>query len=518
MRSLLLSSLLVCAAVMSAAAADRGTHLFILSGQSNMAGLDPELSFVPAVVEAFGQENVVVVKDALGGQPIRRWYKDWKPAKGYDEEATGYPIDKKGKSRGDLYARLMEKVNKASAGKEFNTVTFAWMQGERDAKESHGEVYAASLRSLIDQLAKDLGREDLNFVIGRLSDFDMANEVYPHWTVVREAQVEVAERDPRGDWVDTDDLNDGLNKAGKEIRDNLHYSVEGYETFGKRLAEKSIGLIQGRTQPVSDAPGVAHKSVAGGAPVIRLWTVDQIGGEQNRLKEESEDRGGGKVTYRNIKDPTMIVHQVEGAKPTPAVVYCPGGSYKQVSVRQDYIEWLNRIGLTVFTLKYTVPDDREAAFKDVQRALRMVRHQADQWNIDPGQVGVVGSSAGGHLVARLSKHHGAAAYPAFDPADERSCEPNFVIVTSGAYFATERGGSDLAEEFRVQGQTAPTLLIYAKDDKSFIDGGLAYEKALKASGSSVRLLLFEEGGHGLRGVNWHPECREWLDELGIDLK
>ena len=66
----------------NAAFADDGKHLFILSGQSNMAGLKPEESFIPTVEKEFGKDKVIVVKDAHGGQPIRRWHKQWKSAKG----------------------------------------------------------------------------------------------------------------------------------------------------------------------------------------------------------------------------------------------------------------------------------------------------------------------------------------------------------------------------------------------------------------------------------------------------
>ncbi|MGM0490933.1 MAG: sialate O-acetylesterase, partial [Planctomycetota bacterium] len=72
-----------------AEAQEQDKHLFILSGQSNMAGLDPDISFTPTVTQAFGQDNVIVVKDAQGGQPIRRWYKQWKPAHGDTPKATG---------------------------------------------------------------------------------------------------------------------------------------------------------------------------------------------------------------------------------------------------------------------------------------------------------------------------------------------------------------------------------------------------------------------------------------------
>lgn len=206
-------------------------HLFILSGQSNMGGLNPNISFTPTVEEAFGKENTIVVKDAMGGQPIRRWYKTWKPATGEAPEDTG-----------DLYDRLINKVNAAIAGQAIKTITFVWMQGERDAREEHGEVYGASFAGLLDQLRKDLGREDINFVIGRLSDFDMTNKRYPHWTMLRDVQVQLAEADARGAWVDTDDLNDKPGKNGA-VKHDLHYTKDGYKILGQRFAEKAIELI-----------------------------------------------------------------------------------------------------------------------------------------------------------------------------------------------------------------------------------------------------------------------------------
>lgn len=215
----------------SAIAAD-GVHLFILSGQSNMAGLNPQESFTPTVEQEFGKDNVVVVKDAVGGQPIRRWFREWKDAKGVKPEKNG-----------DLYDQLMRKVRPAIEGEKVATVSFFWMQGERDAREKHGDVYAASLQGVLDQLSADLKRKDINFVIGRLSDFDMNNKRYAHWTKIRDVQVEFAKKYPRGAWVDTDDLNDGKNRRGKEIKDDLHYSADGYVTFGKRLADAAIKLI-----------------------------------------------------------------------------------------------------------------------------------------------------------------------------------------------------------------------------------------------------------------------------------
>ena len=152
MRHLYIATLVTLAFVSTVNAAGQAKHLFILSGQSNMARLDPNISFTPTVEAAFGKDNVTVVKDAESGAPIRRWYKEWKLAKG-----------DKPQLKADLYDRLMEKVNAQIKEQKFTTVTFVWMQGESDATHGCGSVYADSIKGLLDQLSKDLQRKDISF-------------------------------------------------------------------------------------------------------------------------------------------------------------------------------------------------------------------------------------------------------------------------------------------------------------------------------------------------------------------
>ena len=229
---LFLSALVSLTFISSGSANESGQHLFILSGQSNMVGLDPNVSFRPEVTKEFGKDSIILVKDAVGGQPIRRWYKKWKSANGIQ-----------GRANGDLYDQLMTKVNAAIKDQKIKTVSFVWMQGESDAKDKiNGEVYAASLKGLIDQLQTDLKRSDVNVVIGRISDWDMVDKIFPHWTMVRKAQLEVAESCNRYAWVDTDDLN-GVGNA-------LHYNAKGYEALGSRFAEKAIELINKKRDAV----------------------------------------------------------------------------------------------------------------------------------------------------------------------------------------------------------------------------------------------------------------------------
>lgn len=139
----------------------------------------------------------------------------------------------------EQYRKLLKKHPKPA------TVTFCWMQGERDAKEKLSAAYQDALTQLINNLRRDLEQPKMAFVIGRLSDCLTTD----HWNAVRKAQVAVAKEDPLGAWVDTDDLNDKV-KGGKK-RNDLHYTKEGYALFGRRLARQAKALADGR-KPAAD--------------------------------------------------------------------------------------------------------------------------------------------------------------------------------------------------------------------------------------------------------------------------
>ncbi|WP_310820617.1 sialate O-acetylesterase [Stratiformator vulcanicus] len=201
-----------------------GPHLFILSGQSNMKRLMPEQNFTPAIKEKLG-ENTVVVHSAVGGKPIRMWVHDWKSADGKQKE-----------NQGDLYDAMMREVRAAMKDEPpASTVTFIWIQGERDAKEGHGDVYERSLGQLLSQLRRDLKRDDITFVIGRLHKFE--NNL-KDWEKIREAQVSYAESEPAAVWVDRDDID--------PKRKNIHHSRKGYDILGKRLADTAAEIVQGK--------------------------------------------------------------------------------------------------------------------------------------------------------------------------------------------------------------------------------------------------------------------------------
>ncbi|MFK7849825.1 MAG: sialate O-acetylesterase [Akkermansiaceae bacterium] len=214
---------------------NQSKHLFILSGQSNMVGMDPEISFTPAVTKAFGEGQVIIVKNANSGQSIRSWAKtnheDPPPTRG-----------RVPKVRGELYIPLIKKVKTAIEGQELQTVTFIWMQGESDLNNT---AYDAYLKELLSQLEEDISFEKINVVIGRISDAGLDNPKRLEGRLtIRRVQQEFAEGHAYGAWVDTDDLNDRM-VGGKLIHD-LHYTKEGYKTLGARFAEKAIELVKRR--------------------------------------------------------------------------------------------------------------------------------------------------------------------------------------------------------------------------------------------------------------------------------
>ena len=237
--------------LLSASAADKPAHLFILSGQSNMAGMDPKLGFEPEAKKLFPDADVAYIKIAAGGQPIRYWVNEW------DDIATKHGVDvakarEKDKSKGTIfYPRILDQF--ATMLKEHPnpaSITFCWMQGENDSKTGLHAPYGDALKQLIANLRRDLKRPDMNFVIGRISDHERINP--PAWKVVREAQVEIAKGEAHGAWLDCDDLND------KEIKgvmtNDLHYTKPGYELLGRRFVRQAKALIEGKTPAENGRP------------------------------------------------------------------------------------------------------------------------------------------------------------------------------------------------------------------------------------------------------------------------
>ena len=196
----------------------------------------------------------------------------------------------------------------------------------------------------------------------------------------------------------------------------------------------------------------------------------------------------------------------------------------------EICEWLTSRGITAVLLKYRVPTPRREAYgasqmalEDAQRTVGLVRFHAAEWQIDPHKIGVIGFSAGGHMVAATSTHFDRRSYPAVDAADQESCRPDFAIACYPGHLWD--GGEDLKlnPNVPVTTNTPPTFLLQAEDDH--VDGveqSLVYYIALKKAGVPVEMHLYAQGGHGfgLRPTKfpitgWPQLVETWLRTIGM---
>jgi acetyl esterase/lipase len=266
----------------------------------------------------------------------------------------------------------------------------------------------------------------------------------------------------------------------------------------------------------STANGSAHET---GNVTLPLWPGRPPGNVSGKPETELPARGDDVRRITDVQQPSITVFPAASTnKPLPAVIICPGGGYGILAIDKEgaeVAEWLNRIGITAVLLTYRVPQNREGAFMDAQRAIRLVRQHAKEWNIDSQRVGMIGFSAGGHLTARLSTGYEQRAYPEVDAADQQSCRPDFAMLIYPAYLVDKQG--KLASELVVTPQTPSTFLIHTKDDKTFVKGSVVYDQALKAVGVASEFHLFDTGGHGygLRPstnavCHWPELCQQWV--------
>ncbi|MDP6360773.1 MAG: sialate O-acetylesterase [Planctomycetota bacterium] len=227
-------------------AEDKPVHIFILSGQSNMAGMKPKLGFEPEAKLLFPDATVPYIKVARGGQPIRYWVNEWNEIA--DKHKLASKLNEAARAKNNFYERILQQYQALiKKHAKPDSVTFCWMQGERDAKEKLSAAYDDALSQLIANLRRDLAQPEMNFVIGRLSDSGKPS--FKDWQNVRKAQVDIAIRDKRGAWVDCDDLNDKERNGVK--RNDLHYTQEGYEMLGRRYVRQAKALIEGK-EPAGD--------------------------------------------------------------------------------------------------------------------------------------------------------------------------------------------------------------------------------------------------------------------------
>ncbi len=228
----------------------------------------------------------------------------------------------------------------------------------------------------------------------------------------------------------------------------------------------------------------------------------------------------------NVSNPTVVFYPAPAGKNTgAAVVVFPGGSYRILAYDLEGTEvctWLNSIGVNCVLSKYRVPyqaryPENTADLEDAQQAVRITRAHADEWHIDPHRVGVLGFSAGGHLVVVLSNHSDFKR--ANEPESEAlvSARPDFVVAIYPAYLTDAPGYDKLTRGIDPSPNTPPTFLLQAEDDPVHEENALVYFQALKQNKVSAELHIYGEGGHGyglrptyLPVTHWPVLVQTWL--------
>jgi len=244
-------------------------------------------------------------------------------------------------------------------------------------------------------------------------------------------------------------------------------------------------------------------------------------------------KGNQWTAVNRVSQPTMTVYSPTGRNTGLAVVVFPGGGYNQLAIDLEGTEicdWLTSRGITAVLLKYRAPTPKVGAYfesplalEDAQRTLGLVRFHAAEWHIDPHKIGVIGFSAGGHLVTATSTHFDKRSYPAADAADQESCRPDFAIACYPGHLWDRGEDLNLNPNVPVTTNTPPTFLLQAEDDH--VDGveqSLVYYIGLKKAGVPVEMHLYAQGGHGfgLRPsrfpiAEWPQLVEKWLGTIGM---
>lgn len=282
----------------------------------------------------------------------------------------------------------------------------------------------------------------------------------------------------------------------------------------------------------------ASAAAAHAATTIPLWPEGVPGAKSGIAPERVED---GRTT--SVSTPTLTIYAPAVDKPNgTAVIICPGGGYTRLSTEREgvqYANWLSTLGITAFVLKYRMAEfGHPAPLQDVARAVRMVRARAAEYKVNPARIGVMGSSAGGHLAASAGTLFDHPAGKTGAALDATSARPDFLMLMypvitmdDKAVHAGSRkallGASPSAEllqlmslEKQVTAATPPTLLIHTQADQAVpVENSILFYQALTRAKVPAEMYLFEHGAHGMgmkaglgTASEWSRRAEEWLKD------
>ncbi|MEJ7589436.1 MAG: alpha/beta hydrolase [Ferruginibacter sp.] len=279
--------------------------------------------------------------------------------------------------------------------------------------------------------------------------------------------------------------------------------------------------------------------------VIPLYK-DSIPNSRPTKNEEKKEYPNGITIISKISRPTLSIFlpKKETANGT-AVVICPGGGYWVNAASNegtDVAKEFAAMGVAAFVVKYRIPDDATMVnrqigpLQDAQQALKVVRDRSKEFNINPGKVGIMGFSAGGHLASTAGTRFSKSFIPNIENTNLR---PDFMILiypvisfgdSIGHLGSREQliGKTPSAEkikeysnELQVTGNTPPTFLVHASDDDGVDPGNsILFYQALQKFKVPAELHIYQSGGHGFGMIQpnkkelWMERCRNWLELNG----
>lgn len=274
--------------------------------------------------------------------------------------------------------------------------------------------------------------------------------------------------------------------------------------------------------------------------VIPLWSEKAPYYQETDAVETQTQ--GDILWIENVQVPTLEVFLPNKENASgKAMVICPGGGYMGIAYDwegTDVAKHLNSKGIAAFVLKYRLPNSKsiisgnKAPLRDAQRALRLVRHHAEKWNVSKDQIGIMGFSAGGHLASTLGTHYNDVDESLTSSIDTLSARPDFMVLLypvitlkdpyTNSGLRTILTGENpkqqhldfYSNELSVTKNTPPTFLVHASDDPtvSAMNSILFYQALLKEEVYS-EMHIYPEGGHAFGLAKGQAHLETWTDRL-----
>jgi acetyl esterase/lipase len=291
------------------------------------------------------------------------------------------------------------------------------------------------------------------------------------------------------------------------FRDGIHPLKSGAKVIAETVAEAlKLPLEQSLSPKTENAQITTTKA----EQIVDVWPKNKMpGSATDKAEADMPARSDGCQRITNVSHPTLTFFPVtKGNSARPVVIISPGGAYNYLVFDKEGTEiarWLNTNDINAIVLKYRTPKNRAGAQQDIQRAISLTRAQANQWNVDPNKIGVMGFSAGGHLSAVASTNADVRSYDPIDSIDHFSCRPDFAVLIYPAYLARK---GQVSEELNLDSRMPPTLIIQTEDDKSCVADTKIFHNALTTAKIPHTFKLYPDGGHGY-GLRSHKEVGEW---------